>query len=210
LRGQEIRSGGLRSASTDDRMVPMSSTSADQLPLAIGKWTLDPNHSGVHFKVRHLGLTNVRGRFNKFDAWLEVGENLEGTVLGATIDINTVDTNQSDRDAHLLSTDFFSAETYPQMTFHSTGIKPTGDDEYELAGDLTINGVTKPTTLAVEFTGSMVHPGDGKEHAGFIATGQIVRDDFGIDFNMPLGVDKFALGKKIDIEIDVQFLPPEG
>lgn len=188
----------------------MSATTGAPLPLTAGKYTLDPNHSGVHFKVRHLGLTNVRGRFNKFDAWLEVGENLEGTVLGATIDISTVDTNQADRDAHLLSTDFFSAETHPHMTFHSTAIKQVDDENYELAGDLTINGVTKPVTLNVEFTGSMVHPGDGKEHAGFVATGQILRDDFGIDFNMPLGVDKFALGKKIDIEIDVQFLPPES
>ena len=94
------------------------------------------------------------------------------------------------------------------MTFTSTEIRDVGDGEYEADGDLTINGVTKPVTLKVEFTGEVVHPGDGKAHAGFIATAQILRDDFGIDFNMPLGVDKFALGKKIDIDIDVQFIAP--
>jgi polyisoprenoid-binding protein YceI len=94
------------------------------------------------------------------------------------------------------------------MTFVSTAIREAGADEYEADGDLTINGVTRPITLAVEFTGAAVHPGDGKLHSGFIATAKVLRDDFGIDFNMPLGIDKFALGKKIDVEIDVQFTEP--
>jgi polyisoprenoid-binding protein YceI len=178
------------------------------LPLTTGTWAFDASHSGVHFKVRHLGLTNVHGRFNGVDAWLEVGDELAGTSFGATIDIATIDTNNADRDAHLLSTDFFSAEAHPTMTFASGAIREVGTDEYEADGDLTINGITKPVTLAVEFTGATVHPGDGKEHSGFIATAKILRDDFGIDFNMPLGVDKFALGKKIDVEIDVQFTAP--
>jgi polyisoprenoid-binding protein YceI len=180
------------------------------LPLAIGTWSFDPAHSGVHFKVRHLGLTNVRGRFNGVDASLVVGDELTSTRFGATIEVATIDTNQADRDAHLLSTDFFSADAHPTLTFASTAIRDLGGEEYEADGDLTINGITKPVTLAVEFTGTVVHPGDGKEHAGFIATAQILRDDFGIDFNMPLGIDKFALGKKIDIEIDVQFTAPQA
>jgi polyisoprenoid-binding protein YceI len=91
------------------------------------------------------------------------------------------------------------------MTFASTSIRPADDGQYEAEGDLTINGVTRPVTLAVEFTGSAVHPGDGLEHAGFVATTRINRDDFGIDFNMPLGVDKLALGQRVDIEIAAQF-----
>ncbi|MAT05715.1 MAG: polyisoprenoid-binding protein [Acidimicrobiaceae bacterium] len=180
------------------------------LPLATGSWQLDPAHSAVYFKVRHLGLTNVRGRFNGIDAWLTVGDELAGTRFGATIDLSTVDTNQADRDTHLRSTDFFGVDAHPTMTFESSTINQVGDGEYEADGELTINDVTKPVTLAVEFTGAVVHPGDGKEHAGFIATTQIVRDDFGIDFNMPLGMDKYALGKKIDVEIDVQFTAPEA
>jgi polyisoprenoid-binding protein YceI len=178
------------------------------VPLSTGTWQYDPNHSGVHFKVRHLGLTNVRGRFNGVEAWLEVGEDLAGTRFGATIDMSTVDTAQADRDAHLRGTDFFGTDANPTMTFTSTAVRERSDGDYEADGDLTLNGVTKGVTLAVEFTGVQVHPGDGKEHAGFVATTQILRDDYGIDFNMPLGVDKFALGKKIDVEIDAQFTPP--
>jgi polyisoprenoid-binding protein YceI len=177
------------------------------LPLATGAWTIDPAHSGVHFKVRHLGLTNVRGRFNGIDAWLEVGADLSSTQFGAKIDIATVDTANADRDAHLRSTDFFNADANPELTFRSVSIREVGDGEYEADGDLTINGVTKPITLGVEHTGTQVHPADGKERAGFVATAQVLRDDYGIDFNMPLGLDKFALGKKIDVEIDIQFTP---
>lgn len=184
------------------------STTDSSLALAAGTWGFDPNHSSVTFKVRHLGLTNVRGRFNGVDATLVVGEDLASTKFGASIQVATIDTNQADRDAHLRGTDFFSADAHPTIDFSSTAIREKGEGEYEADGDLTINGVTKPVTLDVEFTGTMVHPGDGKEHAGFIATAKITRDDFGIDFNMPLGVDKFALGKKIEIEIDVQFTAP--
>ncbi|HEY0518285.1 MAG TPA: YceI family protein [Ilumatobacteraceae bacterium] len=180
------------------------------LPLTAGTWSFDAAHSGVTFKVRHLGLTNVHGRFNGVDAWLEVGEDLASTRFGATIDIATIDTNNSDRDGHLRSTDFFAADAHPTMTFTSTAIREAGADEFEADGDLTINGVTNPVTLAVEFTGATTHPGDGKLHSGFIATTKILRDDFGIDFNMPLGVDKFALGKKIDVEIDAQFTAPQS
>jgi len=185
-------------------------TSTTTLPLAAGRWVIDPAHSGVHFKVRHLGLTNVRGRFNGVDAWLTVGDDLAATQFGATIDIATVDTNNADRDAHLRTTDFFGADQNPELTFASSTIRELGDGDYEADGDLTINGVTKPVTLRVEHTGSQVHPGDGKERAGFIATAQVLRDDFGIDFNMPLGIDKFALGKKIDVELDIQFTPAEA
>jgi polyisoprenoid-binding protein YceI len=177
------------------------------LPLATGTWTLDAAHSGVNFKVRHLGLTNVRGRFDRFDASLAVGPDLSTTTFSATIDAASVDTNNPDRDAHLRSTDFFSVEINPELAFVSSAIRELGGGEYEADGDLTINGVTKPITLNVEFTGTQVHPGDGKEHAGFVATAQVLRDDFGIDFNMPLGLDVFALGKKIDVEIDIQFTP---
>jgi polyisoprenoid-binding protein YceI len=177
------------------------------LPLVPGNWELDANHSAVTFKVRHLGLTNVRGRFNSFDAELTVGETLDDVAISATIDIDSIDTNQPDRDAHLLSTDFFSASDHPQIEFTSTSISGD-DDQYTAKGDLTINGITLPVALDVEFSGVEVFPPDGRRHAGFVATAVIVRDDFGIDFNMPLGVDKMALGQKIGVEIDVQFVEP--
>jgi polyisoprenoid-binding protein YceI len=175
------------------------------VPLALGTWTVDAAHSGIHFQVRHLGLNNVRGRFDRFDATLTVGERIEDTAIEATIDMASVDTNNADRDAHLLSTDFFNAEVHPTMTFRSTRVTPKGGDGYELLGDLTINGVTKPIGLDVEFNGSEVHPADGRRRAGFTATGTVHRNDFGVDFNMPLGVDKVALGDKIKVELDLQF-----
>jgi polyisoprenoid-binding protein YceI len=181
------------------------------LPLVSGAWRLDPNHSGVHFKVRHIGLSNVRGRFNHFDATLTVGDSLAQTEVEATIDMTSVDTNQPDRDAHLRSTDFFSADDHPLMAFRSTSVRPAADsDTYVLDGDLTINGITRPISLDVEFTGAEVFPGDGTTHAGFSATADVNRDDYGVDFNLPMGLDKFALGKTIKVEIDLQFVAPNA
>jgi polyisoprenoid-binding protein YceI len=188
---------------------PATTTTTSSLPLAKGVWVLDSNHSGVHFKVRHIGLSNVRGRFNRFDATLTVGDGLDDTQVDATIDLASVDTNQPDRDAHLLGTDFFSAEQHPTMSFRSTAVYEKGDGEYELVGELTLNGVTKPVPLNVEFNGTQVFPGDQKTHAGFSASTVITRDDYGIDFNMPLGLDTFALGKKISVELELQFIAPE-
>ena len=177
--------------------------------LTPGTWVLDPNHSAVTFKVRHLGLTNVRGRFNRFTATLQVGDSLADTAVEASIEIASIDTNQADRDAHLLSTDFFSAESHPTITFTSTSITGSGGD-FTVDGQLTINGVSLPASLQVEFNGVEVFVVDGTEHAGFVATTIVNRDDYGIDFNMPLGIDKVALGQKITVEIDAQFVAPAG
>jgi polyisoprenoid-binding protein YceI len=178
-------------------------------PLASGTWTLDKNHSAITFAIRHLGLTNVRGRFDRFDATLEVGATVEDTKVTATVDLSSVDTNQPDRDAHLLSTDFFHAEAHPTMTFVSTQI--SGNDEaYVMTGELVINGITRIVSFDVEFNGAEVFPGDQKLHSGFVASGDIKRGDFDIDFNMPLGMGKLALGEKVKVEIDAQFVAPES
>jgi polyisoprenoid-binding protein YceI len=186
------------------------STTMTELPLVPGTWTVDPNTSGVHFTVRHLGLSNVRGRFNRFDATLSVGETLADTRIEATIELSSVDTNQPDRDAHLLGTDFFSADQHPAMTFHSTGLRATSETGYALDGELTLNGVTRPVTLDVEFHGVEVLPTDGTTRAGFSAATTINRDDHGIDFNMPLGTDRLALGNKIPVELELQFVAPRA
>jgi polyisoprenoid-binding protein YceI len=186
----------------------LTPTTTADLPLAAGTWPLDAAHSGVQFKVRHIGLSNVRGRFNRFDATLGVGDTLADTRIEATIEMSSVDTNQPDRDAHLLGTNFFSADQHPLMTFRSTGIRAAGDDGYAVDGDLTLNGVTRPATLDVEFHGVATHPADGSTHAGFSATTTVNRDDFGVDFNVPLGMGKFALGQKIAVELELQFVAP--
>jgi polyisoprenoid-binding protein YceI len=188
----------------------MTTTTTPQatLPLTAGHWTLDAAHSGVSFAVRHLGLSNVRGRFDRYDASLDVGAGLDDVVVNAEIDMASVDTNQPDRDAHLRSTDFFDAERHATMTFRSTSVTGAGQ-EYELVGDLTINGITKPITLDVEFHGTQIFPGDGRTHAGFSAQGEVRRSAYGIDFNMPLGIDQVGLGEKIRVELDLQFVEPE-
>src|SRR6476659_5257339 len=135
---------------TSQRSPPEMTTSltTTSLPLAPGVWAVDQSHSGVSFVVRHLGLSNVRGRFDKFDATLEVGSTLESVAVTAEIELASVATNNADRDAHLRSTDFFDTENQPVMTFRSTSVTGAGEN-YELAGDLTIAGITKPVTFDV-------------------------------------------------------------
>jgi polyisoprenoid-binding protein YceI len=182
---------------------PVTST----LPLAAGRWTLDGNHSAALFTVRHLGLTNVRGRFDEFAAALDVGETLDDVVVTADIDLTSVDTGNADRDAHLRSTDFFDTDRHQSMTFRSTTITGAGD-AYEMTGDLTIAGVTRSVSLDVEFGGTEVFPADQSTHAGFTATGSIKRSDFGIDFGIIPGAEKIMLGDKIKVELDFQFVAP--
>jgi polyisoprenoid-binding protein YceI len=177
------------------------------LPLAPGHWALDKNHSGVFFVVRHLGLSNVRGRFDDFEATLDIGSSLDEVAVTAEVELSSVDTNNKDRDAHLRSTDFFDTEHHRAMTFRSTSVTGDGED-YELAGDLTIAGITKPVKFDVEFNGTEVFPGDQSTHAGFSAKGQITRSDFGIDFGIFAGAEKLMLGDKVKIELDLQFVAP--
>lgn len=175
------------------------------LPLAAGTWTADVNHSTVGFVVRHLGLSKVRGRFEGFSASVTVGDDLAGTSVAADVDMSTARTGNADRDAHLASSDFFNAEANPTMSFRSTSISGEGE-EYQMAGDLTINGITKPIELDVEFFGTEIAPMDQSTRAGFSATGSLSRGDFGIEFNMPLGGDKMLISDKVAIELDVQLI----
>ncbi len=178
------------------------------LGLRPGRWESDPAHSGVHFSIRHLGLSKVRGRFDRFEAGLEVGPSLATTRVEATVDLASIDTNNADRDAHLRSTDFFSTDDHPTMRFVSTGFEGAGD-EWRLTGELTLNGQTRPVTLDVEFHGLQEFPGRNRVHAGFSATGAIRRSEFGIEFGlMPLGAGKLALDDVVQIELDLEFVEP--
>ncbi len=181
-------------------------TATRPLALRSGRWTVDASHSGVTFAIRHLGLSNVRGRFDTFDATLDVGTDLATTVLAATVDLASVDTNNADRDAHLRSTDFFATDDHPTLTFRSTRVTGAGED-YEVVGDLTIAGVTKEVELEVEFHGTEVFPGDQSTHAGFTATTEIRRSDFGVDFGIVAG-EKLLLGDKVKVELDIQLVAP--
>ncbi len=174
------------------------------LPLATGTWTSDPAHSSVEFTIRHLGLTKVRGRFNDFQASIDVGETIGASSIEASIAMSSVDTNNADRDAHLLSTDFFGVEANPTMAFQSTSMSGAGED-WTLAGDLTVNGITKPVELDVEFYGLATDP-YGNAKAGFAGQTTISRKDFGIEFNAPLETGGVLLGDKVAVELELQFV----
>lgn len=176
-------------------------TIADTPTLTSGTWTIEPAHTEVGFTVRHLGLSNVRGRFNRFEGEVEIDADLATASVTARIDMSSIDTNNADRDAHLRSGDFFDAESSPEMVFVSR--RATADT---LVGDLTIAGVTKPVELEVEFHGVAV---DGYDvtRAGFSASGTIRRSDWGIDFNAPLGMDGMLVSDKVRIELEVQLVP---
>ncbi len=185
----------------------MTTTETTPLPLAQGTWTADPVHTTINFSVRHLGLAKVRGHFDSFTAQVVVGEDLASTSVTADIEMGTVTTGNTDRDAHLASSDFFNAEANPKMTFVSTQIVGSGEN-YTLNGNVTINGITKPIALDVEFFGTTVFPADQSTRAGFSASGSLSRKDFGIDFNMALGGDKVMISDKVTLDLDVELIAP--
>ncbi len=169
--------------------------------LTAGRYNIDPSHSEVGFTVRHLGLSKVRGRFNTFSGTLDIGSDRLASSVTASIDLSSVDTNNADRDGHLKSTDFFNTETNPTMEFVSTSVT-----ESTVQGELTINGVTKPVTLELEFHGVTVD-GYDTTRAGFSASTVIERSAFGIDFNAPLGLDGMLISDKVSIELEIQAVP---
>jgi polyisoprenoid-binding protein YceI len=173
------------------------------LPLAPGRWTLDPLHSAVNFTIRHLGIAKVRGRFTGVEAGLYVGRTADEIRVTATIDLASIDTGNPDRDAHVRASDLLDVEKRPTMVFRSTRVSGEGGD-WTMEGELTIGDVTRPVTLAVEFGGLVEVPMDSSRHAGFEATGEIRRSEFGLDFAPGL------LGEVVKIQLDMQFVEPRG
>ena len=162
-----------------------------------GTWVIDAGHSEVGFTARHL-MSKVRGQFEKFEGQITTGDSLEDTRAAATIDLNSVNTRDEQRDGHLRSADFFDVEKFGQMTFTATSFEGT-----TAVGDLTIKGVTKPVELEVEFLGIGQDPWGG-ERLGFEANGVINRKDFGVDFNVPLDGGKLLIGDKVSIHLAVE------
>jgi polyisoprenoid-binding protein YceI len=175
---------------------------AVQIPGYIaGTWDLDPVHSTIGFVARHLMVSKVRGQFTSFEAQIVTAPNPLDSTATATIDLSSVDTGNEMRDNDLRSTNFFDVATHPKMTFASTGIRADGD-ALLVDGDLTIRGVTKPVTLAVDVNGFGPDPYGGTR-AGFSAIGEIDRTDFGVSFNAPVpgGV---MVSERIQIEIEAE------
>ncbi len=169
------------------------------------KWVVDPTHSEIVFKVKHMMFTNLSGSFTKFDASVTTeGEDFKNAKFDFSSDVTSVDTGNTDRDNHLKSGDFFDGEQHPQITFTSTDFKQKSGDDYTLTGDLTIKGVTKPITLDVEFGGTAKDPW-GNVKAGLSATGKINRKDFGLTWNAALETGGVLVGEDVKLQIELQF-----
>ena len=175
------------------------------LPLTPGTYQVDTAHSSASFSIRHLGISNVRGRLAIPAGQLVVGDDLASTNVSASVDVDSLDTNDHSRDAHVKSPDFLDSAAFPTFEFKSTSIQSAGE-EYILFGNLTIKGNTRPVELAVEFNGAEKHPFDGATRVGFEASTTISKKDFGVEFNAPLGADKFLLSDKLKISLDMQFI----
>ena len=170
------------------------------------KWVIDPMHSEVSFKVRHLVISTVTGFFKSFEGSLETeGDDFEHASISFALNIDSIDTNQSQRDEHLKSAEFFDAAEYPQITFKSTAFEDTDDDdEYELTGDLTIKGITKQVKLNAEYGGS-TQDFYGNTKAGFEVTGKINRKEFGLTYDPITEAGSVVLGEDIKLSINIQF-----
>ncbi len=168
----------------------------------VGTWTIDPVHSEVGFFVRHMMVSKVRGKFTSFSGQVTTAENVLESKVSATVDLTSIDTGNADRDNHIRSADFFDADANKEMTFTSTAVRADGSD-YQLVGDLTLKGVTKPVTFQLEL-GGFGPDAFGGTRAGFTATATINRSDFGVDFNAVMETGGVVVGDKITVQLEIE------
>lgn len=171
---------------------------------AAGTWQLDPTHSEVAFSVRHMMISKVKGRFTTVSAELTTTDDPLDSKVTAEIDLSSVTTGNDQRDADLRSNNYFDVETHPKMTFISTGVRQDGDG-FALDGELSVHGVTRPVTLALELGGIGPDPWGGTR-AGFTATGKVNRHDFGMTFDMPLDGGGLVVGDQVAITIEAELV----
>jgi len=172
--------------------------------MALQKWNIDVSHSGVHFTARHMMFAKVHGRFTRWSGTLEVDEqNPAASHVSAEIEAASIDTSEEKRDGHLRSADFFDAEKHPKITFKSTKVEAKGANASRVTGDLTIRGVTKPVTLAVELLGKGKDPW-GNERIVFSGSTSVDRKDFGLMWNQVLEAGGVLVGDKIDINLEIE------
>ncbi len=165
-------------------------------------WTIDPVHSEVGFSVRHMMVSKVRGRFSNFSGEIVTAADPTASTVTAEIDLTSINTGNEQRDGHIQSADFFEVETYPTMTYKSTGIR-VADGEYIVDGDLTLKGVTKSVPLHLELNGFGPDPFGGTR-AGFTATGEINRRDFNVNFSAPMANGGAVVADKISLHLEIE------
>jgi polyisoprenoid-binding protein YceI len=175
--------------------------------MATTKWVLDPAHSEVQFKVKHLMITTITGHFRKFDLHVETDDDdfTKARSVVFTSEIDSVDTNNPQRDAHIKSADFFSAEEYRQIKFIGKKLEKQSDDKYILTGDLTIRDTTKPVTLDVEFGGIVTDPW-GQTKAGFTVDGKIKRKDYGVMWDAVTEAGQVVASNEVRIHCEIQLM----
>ena len=168
------------------------------------KWAIDTAHTEILFKVRHLVISTVTGKFNKFEGSLHSsGDDFNGATVEFSADVDSIDTNQPDRDAHLKSPDFFDAANHPKLTFVSKSFKKKSDSEYLVHGDLTIRGISKPIDLAVEYGGTIKDPW-GNTKIGFELNGKISRKEFGLTWNAATETGGLVVADEVKLHINVE------
>ena len=167
-----------------------------------GTWTIDPAHTVVSFSARHLMAAKVRGSFKTFSGSINIAESPESSSVAVSIDAGSIDTGVEDRDNHLRSPDFLDVESFESLEFVSSAVRPVAGG-YEVDGNLTIRGTSRPVTLHMEYAGVMADPW-GNEKAIFSANTSINREDFGLTWNAPLEAGGWLVGKEVQIEIEVQ------
>ena len=172
------------------------------LPTA-GTWALDTTHTDVSFTARHLMVTKVRGRFPLVSGSVTIAENPLESSVEAVLDVAGVNSGEAGRDEHLRNADFFEVEKYPTITFRSTKVEEAGHGEYKVTGDLTIKDVTRPVTLELEYLGTIASPW-GDQRAGFSASAEVSRKDWGLTFNMALEGGGVMVGDKIKLNIEAE------
>jgi polyisoprenoid-binding protein YceI len=175
--------------------------------MSLTKWTLDPTHSEIQFKVKHLMITNTTGEFTKYDVSAETeGEDFTKAKITFSADVDSVTTGNEQRDAHLKSADFFDAATYPKLTFTATKYENVDNDgSYELYGDLTIRGTTKEVKLDVEFGGVITDPW-GNTRAGFTISGKINRKEFGLHWSATTEAGGFVVSDDVRIHVTIELI----
>jgi polyisoprenoid-binding protein YceI len=167
-----------------------------------GTWTIDPVHSEVGFSVRHMMVSKVRGRFTKFSGELVTAADPQASSATAEIDLASIETGNEQRDGHLRSIDFFDVENHPLMTYRSTGLRRDGD-RYVLDGELTLKGVTRNVPLALELNG-FGPDAYGGTRAGFSATGEINRQDFGVTWNAALETGGVVVADRVALHLEIE------
>ena len=175
-----------------------------------GIYALDPTHSRIGFVARHAMVSKVRGSFNEFEGsgYFDV-EEPANSKLALTIQAASIDTRNADRDGHLKSNDFFDMETYPEITFASTGVEQVEADNFRVTGDLTIKGITKPVTIDFEYTGTAVDPYQN-QRIGFEGSTKVNRKDWGINWNAALDAGGVLVGEKVTLEFEVSAIRTEA